>query len=44
MLLETLSKILISHVVGGKITGEAFPASKLWAEAPAMIFVTRRPG
>jgi hypothetical protein len=44
MLIDTLAKILISQVAHGKVTGEAFPASKLWAEAPAVVFVVRRPG
>lgn len=44
MLIDTLAKIAVSHVVGGKIAGEAFPVSQLWREAPAVVFVVRRPG
>jgi len=44
MLIETLSKILVSQVTAGKIVGEKFAASQLWSEAPAVVFVVRRPG
>ena len=43
-MLETLSKILLCEVAHGKVVSEPFAASKLWSQAPAVVFVVRRPG
>eukprot|EP01032_Pedospumella_encystans_P012656 gene12656-14628_t len=38
-MLETLSKILLCEVAHGKVVSEPFAASKLWSQAPAVVFV-----
>ena len=42
--LQELSKAKLDPVQLGKVAGEPIEAEQLWKEAPALIFVIRRPG
>lgn len=45
LLLSQISKILLTEVISGKATtGTSIQADKLWINAPAIIYVVRRPG
>jgi len=43
-MLQNVSKIELALVSGGRISGEAFAAERLWCSGPTIVYVIRRSG